>query len=1179
MLYFEKCKIMLHLLVIVMIFLNYKVSYIIFFCWTILFHSTSLFSQPKQEVRAVWLTTVYNIDWPSSSSLSATRQQAEMCAILDSLKSANFNTIMFQVRARGDLLFPSAIEPWGRSVSGTLGHNPGYNVLQFVINEAHQRGIEVHAWFVVYKVSDGQSVPPATLPQHVVRAHPEWCKLYNENGNYSWWLDPGIPQVTDYLTSIVMETVRNYNIDGIHFDYIRYPDTDFDDAATFSMYGNGMTLANWRRNNINQFVYQVYDSIMSVKPDMKVGSAPIGIYKKLPHASGWQGYFDIYQDSRNWLAQGKLDYICPQIYWDIANPPSDPAFPVLVSDWVNNASQRHVYTGIAAYRMSPKEKSLENNSKRYRMAKNNWTASEILHEIDTARALGSLGQIFFSNNEICSNLKNIYTQLKNGQYHYPANIPSMPWKDHIPPLPVQNLTITRLDSINYFLSWNPPITASDGDTVKYYNVYSDDNSPVDIFDIKKITNFQLMHTQDALITLQKPPTTSKKFTVTAYDNGYNESTPAAEVNTAVCKYNAVIASNWQTNDFTAIFSDSAFLRVDKRFYLVSDFNGQQWKANANYGFFYDNFQTSLNPEWHNISGSWDTLNGALHQADQANGNTNIYANLNQSYQGSYLYQWRMNISKTGTNRRVGLHFLCSDPMQENRGNSYLIYFRADNNKVQIYKYAANNMFLATDDVCDVTSDTWYDCKVIYQAGEISVFVNNHLVSSWTDSIPLQTGTAISFRTGESSASFDDFKVYRSRNLSEKILAGDTTKEIRFQNMNPSTPAGRILSVTTTAKGYFSAIASHDVNVDCTPPLPFFVYDGNAKDVDTIAAAASLTGVWTNSADSNSGIVKYMVAFGTSQGDSDLVAWTDANLDTAYTANNLNLQNNYRYFCSVKAINASGLFQKSTSDGVRVILAPLADFSVTDTIICAGNLVTFSNTSENADMLQWTFEGGYPEMSFQPNPIVLYDTAGVFNVALEVEGSGGYDTIRKQGYIHVNSRPHALFTINDSILALPTAIAAFKNLSAHASSYYWDFGDGATSTDENPWHQYFSAGDYSVTLIAYYTDCGVDTIVKKEYIHVMNTNFVAGNAETIFLNVIPNPLNERAIVYYETQSDAVISITLADILGKEIILQKNKFVEQGIHIVSLGSIYPYLSEGIYFIKLTADNKTSVIKITK
>ncbi len=369
--------------------------------------SIYVFAQPKTEVRAVWLTTVWNIDWPLTSG--QTSQKQEMINLLDYLKDANFNTIMFQVRARGDLLYPSQIEPWGKSMTGTLGSNPGWDVLSFVIQEAHARGMEVHAWFVTYRVWDSSTQPPVTSPLHIVRSHPEYCKTYVEGTSTSWWLDPGIPAVRTYLRSIVTEMVSNYNLDGIHFDYIRYPDASFDDAATYATYGGGMNKDDWRRNNISQFVSEVYSDVQSIKPMLKVGSAPIGIYKNIPgQGYNWEAYYDIYQASREWLQAGTHDYLTPQIYWDIA---TIPQFHIVLKDWMDERYGRHIYPGIAAYRMgsakSNKYINCDNQDFFMRVLddKAGWSSQEILDQIDTSRARGAFGQVYFSTNDIDENVK------------------------------------------------------------------------------------------------------------------------------------------------------------------------------------------------------------------------------------------------------------------------------------------------------------------------------------------------------------------------------------------------------------------------------------------------------------------------------------------------------------------------------------------------------------------------------------------------------------------------------------------------------------------------------------------------------------------------------------------------------------------------------------------------------
>ncbi len=474
---------------------------------------------PKREVRAVWLTTVYGLDWPSAKATSASgiqQQKNELIQILDRLKSANFNTVIMQVRARGDLIYPSQYEPWATSLTGTLGRNPGYDPLKFAIEETHKRGMEFHAWWNVVKVKDDSTLPPQTNPPHIVLRHPELVKYYRPNNE--WWIDMGKPEARNYLINVVMELVRNYDIDGIHFDFIRYPNPDYPDDDTYSLYASEYpNKDDWRRENINKFVRAVYDSIKKIKPWLKVGSAPIGIYKNIyaedgtPLATGWQAYYSIYQDSRRWLMEGKHDYHSPQIYWDIAN---NPRFDVLVHDWKNNSYGRHIYAGSAAYRMDS--------------GSGNWSVSEILAQIDTSRAVGVQGNTFFRYKSLL--LKGLIDSLINSKYKYPAFIYPMPWIDSIKPNPPVNVAIRRIADRTFEIFWAQPQTPSDGDSVKYYAIYRSENSPVDINDIKNllaVVSPNRISYSDVIPDIGK----SYFYVVTAFDKLHNESNPSNEVST------------------------------------------------------------------------------------------------------------------------------------------------------------------------------------------------------------------------------------------------------------------------------------------------------------------------------------------------------------------------------------------------------------------------------------------------------------------------------------------------------------------------------------------------------------------------------------------------------------------------------------------------------------------------
>ena len=229
----------------------------------------------------MWLTTLNGLDWPKTKANTAAgreRQKEELCQILDKLQQANINTILLQTRVRGTTIYPSAIEPWDDSLTGTTGRDPGYDPLQFAIEECHKRGMELHAWMVTipcFKIAKARSLGAKS----VLRTHPELCKKHEDG----WYLDPGIPGTADYLAKICAEITSRYDIDGIHFDYIRYPEnaTRFNDNATFKRYGKGQQKNEWRRNNVTHCVRTMYNTIKEIKPWVKVSSSPIGKYRDL----------------------------------------------------------------------------------------------------------------------------------------------------------------------------------------------------------------------------------------------------------------------------------------------------------------------------------------------------------------------------------------------------------------------------------------------------------------------------------------------------------------------------------------------------------------------------------------------------------------------------------------------------------------------------------------------------------------------------------------------------------------------------------------------------------------------------------------------------------------------------------------------------------------------------------
>jgi hypothetical protein len=282
----------------------------------------------------------------------------------------------------------------------------------------------------------------------------------------------------------------------------------------------------------------------------------------------------------------------------------------------------------------------------------------------------------------------------------------------------------------------------------------------------------------------------------------------------------------------------------------------------------------------------------------------------------------MKIDGSGDNRRAGIHFMADNPTFSQRNNSYMVYFRADQNTCQIYKCENNSIHLKTSDACTVNAGEWFEAKVIYNpvTGEIDVFKNNKLVSTWIDAKPLLTGNSISLRTGNSHTAYDDVMVFRSRNNSATLTV-NTGGDIPFQNTSPAQPACRLLSVVADSMYNLSHTDTAWVNIDWTPPSGFTVNDGTEGDVDTTHNPGQLSANWTASSDPNSGIAAYSCCAGTSPGSQNILSWFQNSTETHFTKTGLALTPGDTCYVSVVAINAAGLSSDTiVSDGV-VILQP------------------------------------------------------------------------------------------------------------------------------------------------------------------------------------------------------------------------------------------------------------------
>jgi len=638
-------------------------------------------------------------------------------------------------------------------------------------------------------------------------------------------------------------------------------------------------------------------------------------------------------------------------------------------------------------------------------------------------------------------------------------------------------------------------------------------------------------------------------------------------------------SPWQTVDFTANFTDTDDFGVEEKFYNVSDFDGTEWRSNSDFGFFTDEFiGATINPEWTSQTGVWAINSGVLQHADESVVNSNIHANLVQDDQHVYLYNWQGEINGTGVNRRAGIHFFCSDPTLDQRGDSYMVYWRVDQNKCQIYKSTGNSIVLMTDDNVVVDANIIYDFKILFDpsTGTIKAFLDNVLVSQWTDPSPFISGNSISPRTGNAIGEYDNFRVYKSRTASELISIGDANSEVRFQNQNPATPSAAIHSVNIDLAENWSLVVEELLDIDWTIPTnPTFVNDGTAADIDLFSNATQISANWGNASDSHSDIATYWYAVGTTSGATDIVAWTDNSTLTSFTQTGLSLVIGQTYFVSVKSVNGAELESTIlTSNGQTLqatTIPPLANYSApSNPFICPGQTVAFTNTSTNATTYFWEFENGIPATSTLVNPVISYSTSGTFNVTLNaIEGTDTNTTIQTIT-VNVADEPIADFTSNSPVY-WPNSSAFFTNLSSNASSYFWDFGSGIFSTDVNPWNDYGQPGAFNVMLVASNSICPNDTSFQTVFV-IDNVGISENNFPDLV--VYPNPFNDK-ISIAGLENDEAISIIIFDQSGRIVL---SKMIVASSPIIGIDNLN-ILATGLYTIEIRQGETRKFYQVVK
>lgn len=454
---------------------------------------------PKYEVRAVWLTTIGGIDWPHSyaqSERSAEKQKEELRAILDRLQKANINTVLLQTRIRATTIYPSQYEPWDGCLSGFPGKSPGYDALQFAIDECHKRGMEVHAWVVTIPVGKWNSYGCRQLRKRF----PRLIKRIDQDG----YMDPEATQTGCYLAEMCREIVQRYDVDGIHLDYIRYPET--------WKFRIGKDQA---RGNITRIVEKIHQAVKKEKPWVKMSCSPIGKFDDLSRywSHGWNAYTKVAQDAQAWLKDGLMDELFPMMYFR-----GDQFFPFAI-DWKEHSYGKIIAPGLGIYFLDPKE--------------GKWNISDITSELYHLRNIGE-GHAFFRNKFLLDNHQGVYDFVTAHFNRYPALVPPMTWESNKRPQQPVTLRIEENEGTTT-LRWDNSLQYEDGTAIKtpsiYNNVYASKEYPVDVHDARNLILTRTTRRQLKTRTGNTPT----YYAVTTTDGFGNESRAKQLNQTAVVK--------------------------------------------------------------------------------------------------------------------------------------------------------------------------------------------------------------------------------------------------------------------------------------------------------------------------------------------------------------------------------------------------------------------------------------------------------------------------------------------------------------------------------------------------------------------------------------------------------------------------------------------------------------------
>lgn len=606
-----------------------------------------------------------------------------------------------------------------------------------------------------------------------------------------------------------------------------------------------------------------------------------------------------------------------------------------------------------------------------------------------------------------------------------------------------------------------------------------------------------------------------------------------------------VNQEWQTQDFNAYFYDEDQLSgVEKGFFNISDFDGNKWTANKNNGHFFDDFNNGISQDWTNQVGNWTVNSGILQQNSETEGNSNIFAYLQQNLSNKYLYEFDLKIEGNNDNKRAGFHYFCNNSESENRGDGYFVWFRLKSQELEFYKVINDVFSLKKAVKINFEENTFYNIKVIYDrvSGETYVYQNNNLIGEYKDPEPYSAGTFISFRSGNSKMFVDNFRTFRSRysNQNTIITCATSQSDVRYSNQSPESPAAKISSICMDSAKNISTVITKPFNIDFSKPSTIsIVNDGLGQDLDISSETTSLSANWTESYDPNSGIDAYYYSIGKTPGGNELIDWTNIGHLTNFTLTNLELQIGQIYYVSVKSRNGAGLFSDlASSDGIII-----------QSVTCPENQNVCSNNEA------YILEGALPIGGIYSGNGVI---GGNFNPANANIGNNTityyYNSQECSFEIFVNNPPQ-VYCPDNLIIEQNSSPFSLIGASPEGGNY---FLNGTQITNINPAN--FAEGDYIITYgytdqeTLCYAECNftltispsskIEKFLKTDFEIYPNPN--SGEFKT----TLPNNNHQYNIKIFNIQSQIIEDLNY-NINGDEIIFNL-KNISPGLYFINFSN---------------------------